>query len=111
MHIVSLSPFLVQPSVMILNNDITAFPMASLNISCNARGKPLPAVKWYKDNVLQTTVNNQLTTLSPFDVIGTLLFTNVSSADHGAYTCRANNSVGLSNASKAVELKEPSKDF
>ena len=104
----SLFCFIVAPTVKMLSEDVYALFNGTYNISCYAKGNPLPSVIWYKDNIQYGTKNSSITLLSSFGLISTLLFTKISSDDHAHYNCSAVNSVGSSGSSSDVELIEPS---
>ncbi|XP_078377517.1 vascular endothelial growth factor receptor 1-like isoform X2 [Oculina patagonica] len=55
-----------------------------VNISCNASGIPDPDVQWIRNGKVKTSGKKT----------AFLTFNNISRADDGQYTCRANNSAG-----------------
>ena len=57
----------------------------AVNISCKTSGNPVPDVSWVHDG--RVMISGSKT--------ATLNFSSISKADAGSYTCKANNSAGI----------------
>ena len=55
-----------------------------VNISCTASGTPEPDVQWFRNGMI----------VSSGKKTAFLMFSTVTRAEDGQYTCRANNSAG-----------------
>jgi len=58
---------------------------SAVNISCKAKGKPDPEVRWIHNEEVKSFGSKT----------AHLTFSSISKADKGIYTCRANNSAGI----------------
>ena len=63
-----------------------------VNITCEASGKPLADVAWIRNGVLESSGRKA----------ASLKFNNISRADAGKYTCRANNSLEVTSIDTTI---------
>ncbi|XP_074530633.1 vascular endothelial growth factor receptor 3 isoform X2 [Halichoeres trimaculatus] len=70
----------------------------SLRMECDAEGRPLPSLSWFKDNLPL----HQMSGIQLQDSNRTLSIQRVREEDAGLYTCRACNQGGCVNSSAAV---------
>ncbi|XP_034545105.1 vascular endothelial growth factor receptor 3 isoform X2 [Notolabrus celidotus] len=72
----------------------------SLRMECDAEGRPLPSLSWFKDNLPL----HQMSGIQLQDSNRTLSIQRVREEDAGLYTCRACNQGGCVNSSAAVRV-------
>ena len=65
---------------------------STVTIACEASGKPLPDVAWIRNGVLESSGKKA----------AFLKFDNINRTDAGQYTCRANNSVGVTSSDTTI---------
>ncbi|XP_022796418.1 protein amalgam-like, partial [Stylophora pistillata] len=87
-------PKIDNPSVGISYNE-----GLSVNITCTARGKPAPNVKWLRKGAM----------LSSATKTASLTFANISRSDDGNYTCEACNSEGCEDIHIVLVINYPPK--
>lgn len=97
------------PEIDISNLDRTEIRKSlgePLRLQCTFAGIPVPAINWYKDDVLFQPVENQ--TRISLNERNTLLDVKfIRSEDEGTYRCQGSNRLG--SASRVTTLKITSK--
>ena len=63
-----------------------------VTITCKASGKPQPDVAWIKNGLMESSGKKAVF----------LKFNNINRRDTGQYTCRANNSVGVTSINTTI---------
>ncbi len=74
----------VTPQVNISSVQASYNEGSSVDISCTASGLPVPDVQWIRNGTVKSSGKKT----------AFMTFNNISRADDGLYTCRANNSAG-----------------
>jgi hypothetical protein len=97
---------------MIIDN-ATSSPMTinehdNVTMECQARGRPIPYVTWFRQNKDRKDLNNQTqfeNQVLANNTDGQYHLINVSRDQTGHYECRASNGVNGHVVSKQVELR------
>nr|DBA18217.1 TPA: hypothetical protein GDO54_016492 [Pyxicephalus adspersus] len=89
------------PSFTELPSDVSLNKGEKLRLSCKAAGNPRPQITWsFQDNSTPVQVGQS-------KYLNELVIERVSKDSAGTYTCTAENSVSLINATVKVSVKEP----
>ena len=86
------------PPVLLMNPaNVTVLESDDAQLTCVARGNPLPSVEWEKDGFplqanVDITVNSSINSVQ-LTHTSSLLLTSVDYEDAGSYTCTATNTL------------------
>ena len=72
---------------------VEAVANSTLNLTCQARGYPVPSITWYKDNTPLNEAVGIHTTMSGIVATSQLVFESTQLSDNGIYECQATNTL------------------
>ena len=79
---------------------VTGAVGGDITIVCNPEGAPFPEITWTRNGATLTSDGSHVTQLAN----GNLIIQDLSKADTGTYTCRAENRFGDANSSTVLTL-------
>ncbi|KAM5192518.1 mast/stem cell growth factor receptor Kit [Mantella aurantiaca] len=94
------------PTVTLTKSKILVKTGESFEVTCMARDVNAIDVHWLDASPLRTTENSQFTSSADFERNTTLSSRAVQYNESGTYTCQAENSIGIVNATFTLEVLE-----
>jgi hypothetical protein len=91
--------------LVVTYNDLKVKPDKTIELNCQARGRPKPVYRWTKDNVVLNVYEEKY----KYDESGALKILRTHPSDSGNYECNVSNRFGFVQRSFNVDVESPIK--